>query len=252
MFDPIWLKALVKTLVLPPTGPLLLAATGLVLLTRFPRMGRAFAVTGVTLLLVLSVPIVAGSLLLLLDRSQPFDVAAGKTAQAIVVLGGGVRRNALEYGGDTLGRLTLDRVRYGARVAKLVPLPILVTGGSSFGSETEAKLMREVLEREFGVSVRWAEDRSRTTHENALYSARILRGAGIERIVLVAHSFDMPRAIAEFNAQGISVVAAPTGMPSPGSVVALDFVPGMGGLQASYYAVYELLALGVLRITTMR
>ena len=52
---------------------------------------------------------------------------------AIVILGGGVRRHAAEYGGDTLGQLTLERVRYGARVARLTGLPVLVSGGSVFG-----------------------------------------------------------------------------------------------------------------------
>jgi uncharacterized SAM-binding protein YcdF (DUF218 family) len=252
MFDPIWLKGILKSLILPPTGPLLLALAGLLVQARFPRMGRTIAATGVMLLLVLSMPIVAESLLLVLDRSAALDLARGRTAQAIVVLGGGVRRNAVEYGGDTLGGLTLDRVRYGARVAKLLPLPVLVTGGSVSGGAAEAKLMREVLEQEFGVPVRWAEDQSRNTHENALYSARILHGAGIERIVLVAHSFDMPRAIAEFNVQGIDVIPAPTGIPSREDAVALDFLPGMGGLQGSYYAIYELLGLAYMRITTMR
>ena len=69
--------------------------------------------------------------------------------------------------------------------------------------------------------------------------------------MLVAHSFDMPRTIAEFNAQGISIIPAPTGIPSRESAVALDFLPSMAGLQVSYYAVHELLALAVLRITTM-
>ena len=64
--------------------------------------------------------------------------------------------------------------------------PVLVTGGSVYGGETEARLMREVLERELGVPVRWAESRSRTTHENAKYSAEMLRAEGIDRIVIVA------------------------------------------------------------------
>ena len=181
--------------------------------------------------------------------TPPLDPARAKSAQAIVILGGGTRRNAAEYGGDTLGRLTLERVRYGARVAKLIGLPVLVTGGSVYGGETEAKLMRESLEREFGVPVRWAEARSRTTHENAVYSAEILRDAGIERVVLVAHSVDMPRAIAEFAAQGISIVAAPTGIPSRDFDGPLDFLPSMAGLQSSYFAVYELLANAVFRLT---
>jgi len=61
--------------------------------------------------------VVANGLLRLVDDSPPVTLAQARSAQAIVILGGGVRRNAPEYGGDTLGRLTLDRVRYGAMVA---------------------------------------------------------------------------------------------------------------------------------------
>ncbi|MEO8739666.1 MAG: YdcF family protein [Casimicrobiaceae bacterium] len=242
MIDPTWVKAVLKTLVLPPTGPLLLALVGLGVWRRFPRGAHVLAWTGVLLLWVLSMPVVAAFLVRSLDTSPPLEMARAAEAKALVILGGGVRRNAAEYGGDTLATLTLERVRYGARVARATHLPILVTGGTVLAGEPEAKLMREVLEREYGLQVRWAEDRSRNTHENALRSAEILRAAGIERVVLVAHSFDIPRAKAEFAAAGIEIIAAPTGIPATGSDTFLDYLPGIGGLHTSYYAIYEILA----------
>ena len=75
--------------------------------------------------------------------------------------------------------------------------------------------MAASLEREFGVPVRWVETRSRTTHENAVLSAAVLKRDGIDRVVLVTHVFDTRRAIAEFEAQGLSVVVAPTGGRGP-------------------------------------
>jgi uncharacterized SAM-binding protein YcdF (DUF218 family) len=117
-----------------------------------------------------------------------------------------------------------------------------VTGGSVFGGEPEAKLMRAALEREFHVPVRWAETQSRNTHENAVRSAEILRAEHISRIVLVAHSFDMPRAKAEFAAQGIEAIAAPTGIPSGQIGTVLDLLPSLAALQSSYFALYEIFA----------
>ncbi|MEP7184085.1 MAG: YdcF family protein, partial [Betaproteobacteria bacterium] len=236
MPDPIWIKAVLKALVLPPTGLLLVAAIGVGILGRWPRVGRALAGSAILLLLALSTPVVATLLLRALDSSSAFDPEQGKSAQAIVILGGGTRRNAPEYDGDTLGRLTLERVRYGARVAKLTGLPVLVAGGSVYGGATEASLMREALEIEYGVRVQWAEDRSRTTHENAVNAGGILRSAGVGRIVLVAHGFDMPRARGEFAAAGIETIPAPTGIPGRELDLPLDLLPGIGGLQASYYA----------------
>jgi uncharacterized SAM-binding protein YcdF (DUF218 family) len=245
--DPLLLRAVAKTLVLPPAGPLLLALIGLLLLSRRPRLGRALALTGVVALLVLSLPIVALALARAIDDSPVFDPARATEAQALVILGSGVRRHAVEYGGDTLGPRTLERVRYGARLARATGLPVLVSGGSVSGSTAEAVLMRDALEREFGVPVRWSESSSRNTHENAVASARILQGAGVSTVVLVAHALDMPRARAEFEAAGLRVIPAPTALAPRGGDSALDFLPGIGGLTASYIALYEALGESVRR-----
>jgi uncharacterized SAM-binding protein YcdF (DUF218 family) len=240
LLDPIWVKAVAKSLVLPPTGLLLLALLGLALSRRFPRAGRAMAWSGVVALLALSIPVVSGLLIRTLDTAPPFDIANVSGARAVVIIGGGVRRHAAEFGGDTLGDLTLERVRYGAVIARLTRLPILVSGGSVYGGETEAKMMAQALEREFGQHVQWLEDRSRNTHENAQRSAEILRAAGIQRVILVAHNFDMPRAKAEFADAGIETIAAPTGGVSPHPASLLDFLPSMGALRGSYFAIYEI------------
>jgi uncharacterized SAM-binding protein YcdF (DUF218 family) len=237
----LWRKVL-AALVLPPIGPLALAVAGAALLGRRPRLGRALLWSGLGLLVALSTSVVAGGLLRLVNDSPQVTLAQARSAQAIVILGGGVRPNAREYGGDTVGRLTLDRVRYGAMVARATGLPVLVTGGATHRTRAEAEVMREVLEREFGVPVRWSEDRSRNTHENAQFTAARLEKEGVKRVVLVAHGFDMRRARAEFTAAGLEVVPAPTFVPGEGSFELTDLIPSVGALQASYYALYELLA----------
>lgn len=242
MIEFLWVKAILRALLLPPTGPLLLAGLGLILLSRFQRTGRAIAATGVLLLLAISMPIVADFLTGFVDTVPAIAPGDAVDAKALVILGGGIRRNAPEYGGDTLGKLTLERVRYGARIARQTGLPVLISGGSVLEGQPEASLMQESLENEFGVPVRWIEARSRTTRENAALSAEILRKEGIHRVVLVAHGFDMRRAIAEFAAVGIEVVPAPTGKRGSAGRSVLDFLPSIGGLQGSYYATYEILA----------
>lgn len=236
-------------LVLPPTGPLLLALVGLLLLGRRPRLGRALAWVGVTALLILSLPVVSHALLRSLEPPA-LDLRRTGEAQAIVILGGGVRRNAAEFGGDTLARLTLERVRYGALVARATRLPVLVSGGSVYGGTAEAALMKRALEEEFGVEVSWSEERSRDTRSNAAESASILLPAGIKRILLVAHGFDMPRARGEFASAGFDVMPAPTVVA--GERLSFDnpveTLPSMSALQGSYYALYELLAEAVRRL----
>jgi uncharacterized SAM-binding protein YcdF (DUF218 family) len=244
-------KAVAKALVLPPTGPMLVALIGLLLLRRAPRIGRALVWTGALTLVLLCLPVVAGILARPFDM-KPLDLADARRAQAIVVLGGGTRRAAPEYGGDTLGRRTLERVRYGARVARETGLPVLVTGGVLPDVQSsEAALMREALEREYGVPVRWAEDRSRNTRENARLSAPLLRADGVTTAVLVAHAIDMPRAKAEFAAAGIEVIPAPTGLAARARIQIGDFAPSAPALQASHDAAYEILA-NVVRVVSGR
>lgn len=241
MPDLLWIKALAKALLLPPTGLLMVALLGALAWRRHPRLGRWLAAGSIVALLVLSIPAVAWLLLQAVESSPTFDPVAASRAQAVVILGGGTRRNAEEYGGDTLGRLTLERVRYGARIARETGLPVLVSGGAVLGSSTEASLMADALENEFGVPVRWREDRSRNTHENAQRTSEMLRADGVTRAVLVAHGFDMRRAEAEFRTAGLDIVPAPTVLAGEIPTQVLDYVPSMGGLQGSYYALYEIL-----------
>jgi len=240
--DPFRWKLLLKALILPPAAPLLIALVGLALLDRSRRLGRLLTTVGVLLLVLVSLPAVADFLVRFVDDSPPFEAGQAKAAQAIVILGGGTKRAAPEYGGDTMSRLTLERVRYGARVARMTGLPVMVVGGRPAPSRVpEATIMRAALQDEFGVPVRWSEEQSRNTHENALMAAAILRAAGVSRVVLVAHGFDMPRARAEFAAAGVETIPAPTGLLARhDDQTLLDYVPSVDGLQWSYYALYEL------------
>ena len=246
---PVWIRSLVKSLVLPPAGPLLIAFVGMALLPRYPRRGRAVTLTGLVLLLLLAMPGIAALLVRGLDQSPPLDPERAATAQAIVILGGGIRRHAPEYGGPTLGTLTLERVRYGARVARMTGLPVLVSGGAIGSGPVEAFLMRNALVQEFGVPVRWIESRSRDTHENAAFSAAMLKSSGVTRAILVAHSFDIPRVTAEFRLAGVDVIPAPTRIPPRAPDAIGDWLPSAAGMQASYYALYEVLGNALFRLT---
>ena len=247
-----WLKQTVKIVALPPVGPLLVALAGLLVAGRYPRAGRRLAFVGVLSLWLLATPAVSGFLVRCLDRSPPLDLARAADAQAIVILGGGTRGYAPEYQGATVNAITLERVRYGARIARATRLPVLVSGGAVRGAPAEAVLMRNLLADEFGVPVRWMEMRSHDTHENAVDSARILEGAGVHRIVLVGHAFDFPRSRKEFEATGMQVIPAPIGIPRDVPNEARDFVPSVGGLRRSYFAVYEILANVLFDVTTGR
>ncbi len=79
-------------------------------------------------------------------------------------------------------------------------------------------------------------------------SAAILKASGVTRVLLVVHSFDVPRARAEFEAAGIGVIPAPTGIPSAAPTEVGDFLPSPSGLQESYWALYEILGSALYRM----
>jgi uncharacterized SAM-binding protein YcdF (DUF218 family) len=237
-----WIKDVVKLALLPPAGPLLVALVGYFVAFRKPRAGRALILIGIASLTLLCIPAVGALLVRTLDRSPPLDLANARDAGAIVILGGGSRRFAPEYAGPTVNALTLERVRYGARVARLTGLPILVSGGAVRGNPAESLLMRDILMNEYGLSVKWTELGSRDTHENATQSAAMLIKSGVHRVIVVGHAFDFPRVRMEFEASGISVIAAPINIPPRVPSALRDYTPSVAGLRDSYYALYEALA----------
>ncbi len=223
---------------MPPASSLLLAVAGLLFWPRRPRLGVALCATGILSLWLLATPVLADALARAAEGYPPLDplhlTTAQSRAQAIVILGGGVRPNAPEAGGDAPGVHTDLRLIEGAKIARATHLPILVSG-----TDREAFAMRRFLEEDLLVPVRWTEAASINTHENAVFSARLLRQQGIERIILVTSSAHLTRAAAEFRAAGFEVEAAPAEMWTWDERGALALVPSVLALERSRTALYE-------------
>jgi uncharacterized SAM-binding protein YcdF (DUF218 family) len=236
----IWLlqlKTLLKNLILPPAGPLLLALLGLALLKVRPRLGRIFLLAGLASLWLLSTPIVSDALTGLVELYPPLDFRQAANAQAIVILGGGGQRPfAPEYQGPAAEPLLLERLSYGAYVAKKTGLPILVTGFS-----IEARAMHDSLQRNFGVETRWIDAESYDTFQNARNSARILAADNVHRIVLVTRATHMRRSVQEFADAGFDVVPAPVGILAMRDFSVLRYIPDPEALLRSHMAIYELI-----------
>ena len=199
---------------------------------------------------LLSVPAISDGLI---DSLQVFpaltpaaaiQAAASGPPAAIVILSAGRRIYAPEFGGETADELTLERVRYGAKLARETHLPLLVSGGSTGDDALPlAALMANVLEGDYGITPKWQEARSKTTAENAIFSAGILKSAGISRVILVTHAWHMKRAAATFSANGMTVIAAPTAFYGrPGSRSWRYFVePNMRAFRNAGYALHEII-----------
>jgi uncharacterized SAM-binding protein YcdF (DUF218 family) len=245
----ITLKFVLRSLVLPPAGPLLLAALGTWLLVR-RRTGGAARTAAVALVVVslatlwlLATPAIADTLTRLAGHYPALDPDSPVRGQAIVILAGGSARMAPEYGGPAVGLVTLERVSYGAYLARRTGLPVLVSG-----SPREALGMRATLARDFGIAARWVNGESRDTFDDAQLSARLLKADGVARIVLVTSATHEWRAAQEFESAGLAVEPAPVHVwaPQPGELQ--DYFPDAVGLLQSREALYEILGNGVRQI----
>ena len=208
------LVKIISYLLLPPGLMFLGMLIGLAVRRRWPRIAFAFVLTSSILLLLCSLPIVLDPLFHYAEDLPTFTTTqhVAPPAQAIVILGGGKIKNAPEYQSDTLSIPSINRVRYAVQIQKLTHLPMLATGGSVYdNSESEASIIKRVVETEFGGKVQWTETRSRTTQENAIYSYAMLQHENITHIILVTHALHMRRSQSTFEKAGFVVTPAPMG-----------------------------------------
>jgi uncharacterized SAM-binding protein YcdF (DUF218 family) len=241
-----WLTTnLIAALLLPPLSMLLILAYGLFQLYRRQRFAYPLIYSAFALLWIFSTPYFSsGALHMLEDQTAPL-ASKNSSADAIVILGGGTYFHAPEYAGqDTIGEATLMRVRYGARLQRETGKPILVTGGRPLGNESsEAQQMRESLEQDFRVPVRWTEQDSNTTLENAYNSFSILNKDGVRKIYLVTHAWHMPRAAWIFRRAGFEVIEAPTAFTTRYRTDLLEFLPQAAALEDNRIFMHEVIGM---------
>jgi len=179
------------------------------------RWGRArtvFLLLGFGWLYLCSTALFANFLTGILEKgyvSRAMSVV--EPADAIVLLGGATR-------GDThMGTIAdlnqrADRLVHAVALYKAGKAPVvLVSGGSATGARPEAKQIKDLL-MVMGVPERriLLENVSRTTRENAQFSAQILEARHMRRVLLVTSAYHMRRAQAVFEAEGLTVIPAPT------------------------------------------
>ncbi|MGB0360376.1 MAG: YdcF family protein, partial [Endozoicomonas sp.] len=194
---------------------------------------------GIMILYLMSTQPVSSFLIRSLERYPVFEVDKYQlsSAQAIVILGGGLPRPSPEMSGFRPSTYTLERLRYGAWLQKQTSLPILVSGG---GYRPEAEVMAQSLSEDFGIEPKWLEDQSINTWENALYSRQILPN-DITSVIVVTHGWHMARAVYSYEKLGFHVIPAP-GMlneQSNNSFSLQRWIPGSKYLMDSERAIRE-------------
>lgn len=177
------------------------------------------------------------------QRYPPVAVSALPEADVILLLGGGVHSKKSE---DVLGNLNRwsDRLLFAAGLYHAGKAPvILISGGGPEGRATEAAMTGEILRvMQVPESAMLLEQTSRNTYDNAVFSEPMLTERGWDRILLVTSAFHMRRAVALFEARGVTVIPAPTDHHISDMLEErywLDRLPSLSGLIVTHYAIHE-------------
>lgn len=128
-----------------------------------------------------------------------------ETADAIVVLGGGVER------GGGLSAASLRRTVHGVRLFGKGLAPIVVFSGGAFWGRISEGAAMAAMARELRLpsDAVLAETESTNTASGARALAHLLHPRGTRKILLVSDSLHMQRAEAAFRYVGFEVLAAP-------------------------------------------
>ena len=144
-----------------------------------------------------------------LERWYSYSHNPVGNADAIVVLSASVYPRDASEPEMLPGYGTYLRCQYAAWLYRnWKQLPIVASGGLDHDI-VMADVMRKTLESS-GVpgNMIWSEGASRSTYENALFTARLLRAKNIRRIVLVTEAYHMLRSAQCFRKQGLDVIPA--------------------------------------------
>lgn len=250
-------KPVLTALLLPPVPWLVLMLIGARLL--LPRRGLGWlAILSSVALLWFSACTGSAQLLsqyllhppaaLSAERIKALKASSTKSPTAIIVLGGGLEPYAPEYGVSNLYSVSLERLRYGVWLSRETGLPLGFSGGVGWSqpeAKAEAQVAALIAANDFGRPLKWIEDNSRDTRENATRTIALLRPAGIKHIVLVTNGWHMPRALHDFEmaaaGSDIRIEAAPMGLARAIETPALRWIPSSKGATDVRNIVRELL-----------
>lgn len=235
---------LVISLISPLGTALFLGIAALMIVPRRPRLTAGLSALALAWLWVWSLPVVSYSARAAIEADWPqVQPEALPAAQAIVLLGGGIRPPE-EPGLPPDLREAADRVWFAAKLYHAGKAPMIVVSGGSnpeVSATTEAESMR-VLLRDLGVpdnAIR-LEDRSRNTRQNAGFTAAMLLPEGASKVLLVTSAYHMRRSVGLFTQAGFEVIPAPTDHEGRHRFEAQDWLPRADALEGSARVLKEI------------
>lgn len=237
------MQELLKIWLIPPAINIVILFVGLILLRKFQKTGVILIFLSTLTLYLLSTPNIASRLVRSLEVHEAVQIDELPPDENIVIVVPGASHyiHTDEYGRASPTPPGLVRLHYAAHLHRRTGFPILLTGGPIPQTrEPHAEVMQRALKQEYQIDKVRLETNSTSTFENALYSANILLPEGINKILLVTHSYHMKRSVMLFENAGFEVLPAPTKLSDEYSLTqARYWRPRASELEQSARAIYE-------------
>src|ERR1700676_285252 len=241
---------------LPSNLLISIGLVGLVLLcTQFRRLASWLVVTSVVLLALAGFSPLGNILMLPLEQRFPAWEASRGPPDGIVVLGGAISPDVSMARGVVALDEAAERITVTAELARRYPSARIIFSGGTSSLSSGAPAEAPVAVKEFealGIAHEriTAEEQSRNTVENAVFSRLLANPQPGERWILVTSAYHMPRAMAAFRAAGFAIEAYPVDWHTRGPIDALAPFGSLGdGLRRTDTAVREWVGLLAYRIT---
>lgn len=232
-------------------------ATALVALGLFGRgrgslLRRVLGASGLIVLVGFSLEPVANALMHALETPVVRTVKPGVTYDVVILLGGVTDDRVEATWGERAfneqnERLleTYDRLRAGTAKNAIIS-GAAETDVSKKLSEAQV-LADQLIQWGIESSRIVVEDRARNTHENAVYSAAIVKAHAWSSIVIVTSAYHMPRAVGCFEAEGLPVDALPVDFRSYAGPYRGELIPRAEHFEESSRAIREWFGRGIYR-----
>lgn len=196
---------------MPPASLIVLILSGLILIRKRKRLGKALILTGLLFLYLLSLDTVSDMLLRPLERAAAPLKTAEIIADAVVVPGGGSVDLEWIGAGPVPNAETYTRLIKGIELSRELRIPLVLTGGNGEPFATRVKDADAMAEAAYSLVIPQhqviVENLSRNTLENSYAVRKLISG---DRIILATSAYYMKRASAMFSKRGFTVVPAPT------------------------------------------
>jgi uncharacterized SAM-binding protein YcdF (DUF218 family) len=240
---------------IPSNFVIVVGIVGILLLrTRFARTGWRLVIGSLLILAIIGLSPAGNALIIPLEeRFPPYDHRRG-APHGIVVLGGVVTPDVAYARNDVALNEAAERITAVVDLARRYPeMRIVFSGGSAAlifadaAEAVEAAVALRVFES-LGIAKGrvMAEDKSRNTVENALFSKALAQPKPGERWLLVTSAYHLPRAVGVFRKAGFPVEAYPVDWRTTGPGDALRAFPTLGdGIRRTDTAVREWVGLVV-------